>query len=291
MVLIPRLKTQKNNIKYFGAGLNKKRSSKPVIIDTDNKKIGFFGFQWGFTGVTYSSENNYGASPLYIKYIQKVLSEYKQLDYKVIYLHFGTEFEDYPEPYQKYIVDKLIDLDLVDIIIGNHPHCIQGYKEENIEGKKKLVFYSLGNFILPEVNYGDKKLEFPQKSKFGFFVNIDFEKNLDYAIIPYKLVNDSTKAIDLTIKERKLFFNKINKISTPLKLGYQEYKSFYKKNRNRKFRPLMTKNKKINFLKKKIYKFIEYIIVNSSKRIGLYKLLRYIYRKLERLKQLFKKKG
>lgn len=103
-------------------------------------------------------------------------------------MHFGTEYEDYPEPYQKDIIDRLIKMDLVDIIIGNHPHCIQGYEDKKVKNKRKLIFYSLGNFILPEVKYDNKKLDFPNKSNFGFFVNIDFKNNLHYEIIPYKLM-------------------------------------------------------------------------------------------------------
>lgn len=276
-------KLSNNNIKYFGAGLNNKESFKPVIINKGNKKIGFFGFAWDFTDAINSSDKNFGTASVYINNIKKTLKQFSYLDYKIIYFHFGTEFEDYPEPYQKYMVDKLIELDLVDIIIGNHPHCIQGYEDRKIKNKRKLIFYSLGNFILPEVKYDNKKLDFPQKSNLGFFVNIDFENNLDYEIVPYKLINNSTEAIELSNKEKNMFLNEIKEISCPLKFSYHKYRKFYKKNRNRKFRPVMTKNQKINILKKNIYKFFESNIVNVSKKIGLYKLLRYLYRKLENI--------
>ena len=45
-----------------------------------------------------------------------------------------------------------------DLVIGNHPHWIQGYEVY----KDKYVFYALGNFIFDQ--------EWSQKTKEGFYI-------------------------------------------------------------------------------------------------------------------------
>ena len=63
-------------------------------------------------------------------------------DYKIAYLHWGTEFIPYPSVEQKQFAHWLIDVGF-DLIIGMHPHVLQGYEIY----KGKYIFYSLGNFV------------------------------------------------------------------------------------------------------------------------------------------------
>lgn len=268
-----------NNIKHFGAGRNALEANKPVIIRNNDVEIGFFGFAWDFTdAINYNnSTKGFGTNPVDIDIIKKILSQYKDVDYKVAYFHFGTEYEDYPEPYQKYIIEELFSDDLLDIVIGNHSHCIQGYKFK----KGKLAIYSLGNFILPENKYINGKLSYPEKSHIGYFVIVNFSQKINFEIFPYKLTQNSNKVIMLNEKDYKNFKSKIRKISKPLSMNYKQYRNFYKKNRYRKFRPLMTKNKKINNTKKEIakaYYFIKrniYIIIKKSlKKIGVFEKIK-----------------
>ena len=60
-------------------------------------------------------------------------------------MHWGNEFTFTPTSEQEYLANYLNSLG-VDIIIGNHSHCIQPIKWINNE-HKTLVYYSLGNFV------------------------------------------------------------------------------------------------------------------------------------------------
>lgn len=55
--------------------------------------------------------------------------------------HWGIEKEYYPTDYQQTTAHALIDAG-ADLVIGNHPHVLQGVEEYN----GRLILYSLGNF-------------------------------------------------------------------------------------------------------------------------------------------------
>lgn len=55
--------------------------------------------------------------------------------------HWGVEGDHYPNDFQRNLGHKLIDAG-ADLVIGNHPHVLQGMEEYN----GKIIIYSLGNF-------------------------------------------------------------------------------------------------------------------------------------------------
>lgn len=63
-------------------------------------------------------------------------------DRLIVSLHWGTEYMTLPSPGQVTLARKLIDLG-ADIIIGHHPHVLQGIERYN----NGIIAYSLGNFI------------------------------------------------------------------------------------------------------------------------------------------------
>lgn len=62
-------------------------------------------------------------------------------DLVVACCHWGIEREYYPNEYQRNLGHQLIDAG-ADLVIGNHPHVLQGIEEYN----GKIICYSLGNF-------------------------------------------------------------------------------------------------------------------------------------------------
>lgn len=68
-----------------------------------------------------------------------------EVDVVILTLHWGIEYQHLPESYQSQMAKDFIDAG-ADVIIGHHPHCIQGV--ETYHGG--LIFYSLGNFIFDQ---------------------------------------------------------------------------------------------------------------------------------------------
>ena len=63
----------------------------------------------------------------------------------VVYIHWGSEFLDWPDMKQRQAADWLIKSG-ADIIVGHHPHLVQ--KPACLHGK--IVFYSLGNLVFDQ---------------------------------------------------------------------------------------------------------------------------------------------
>ncbi|MFA6534448.1 MAG: CapA family protein, partial [Patescibacteria group bacterium] len=68
-----------------------------------------------------------------------------QTDLVIVNLHWGNEYEHQFNRYQQAVGRALIDAG-ADIIIGHHPHVVQGV--EVYRGRP--IFYSLGNFIFDQ---------------------------------------------------------------------------------------------------------------------------------------------
>lgn len=223
-----------SDIEWFGAGENKKQAYKPYIVCSNDMKIAIFGFAWKYTGATVAKEHTAGVAGIIIKEIRAVLEAYKSYDRKIAYFHFGTEFEDIPEPYLKRLTEELMEEGYLDVIIGNHPHCIQGVYKKVISGEEKVCFYSLGNLIIPEGEYYKGTLRYPEKSNLGFGVLYDTETN-SYEYVPYKIVS---KGRELQTIHADILQERLEQYSKPLYLSDVEYQIYYKKNRKNRKRPV-----------------------------------------------------
>ena len=132
----------KEKIKTIGAGINKKASSKTLIVGKEIK-IGLLSLTKEWKQL-HSSENTPGC--IYLNDYNTIRSQIDELKSKVNYIvaivHGGDEFASMPMPYDRNKYIKLLD-EGIDIIVAHHPHVTQNY--ERIWNK--TIFYSLGNFI------------------------------------------------------------------------------------------------------------------------------------------------
>ena len=76
-------------------------------------------------------------------YIEDGIAKLKEENVDIILAccHWGIERDNYPTDYQRTLGKKCIDLG-ADLVIGHHPHVLQGIEEYN----GKYIIYSLGNF-------------------------------------------------------------------------------------------------------------------------------------------------
>ncbi|MFW5795186.1 MAG: CapA family protein [Bacillota bacterium] len=227
-----------NGIKYFGIGKNNKEALKPIIIETQNFKISVYGFLWPFIGGKIAGKSSYGSPSIEVGNFRDIEDD---SDLKIAYIHWNQEFEYYPEPYSKHIAYLLSNK--FDIIAGSHSHCIQGIEKRN----NSEIFYSLGNFSVPHIEYSGKILKsYPKYSYESFFPVFEKSDNLTYNIIPFQISNDGCVLSKLGEKDN--FFTRLNNISEPLKLCYKKYRKFYVKNKKRKLKFTTTRSHFINRL-------------------------------------------
>lgn len=131
-------------IDYVGAGENSERAAEVIVYENQGKKIGYFASSrviYQSDWVATSSRN--GMQSAYdIEYmVEAVKAAKEKCDYLIVYMHWGVEYNNYPEDYQREWARLYIDAG-ANAVIGCHPHVVQGFEIYN----GCPIVYSLGNF-------------------------------------------------------------------------------------------------------------------------------------------------
>lgn len=132
-------------IPYAGAGSTKARAEEAVFVEAGGRKIGVLSASRVIPVVGWNIENHQPG--LFCTYsstrmVARIKEIEQECDFVVVYVHWGKEYQEYPENYQRELAKKYIDAG-ADLVVGSHPHVPQG-----IEYYKGVpIVYSLGNFI------------------------------------------------------------------------------------------------------------------------------------------------
>lgn len=120
----------------------------PLIILKHGLKIALFNYTYGTNGIPVDSPNvvNVINRRQILRDIQRADSMH--VDVKIVFLHWGREYEPKPSDEQKSLARFLVQSGM-DIVVGSHPHVVQTYEEimDTVRKKNVPIFYSLGNFI------------------------------------------------------------------------------------------------------------------------------------------------
>lgn len=208
------------NKEFFGAGLNKNEALKPLHVDVKGVKMAFIAFNRFNTAKT----NKAGTAPEDINYICKMIKKLKKEGcFVVVYPHWNYQWIDYPAPDERAKGYKIIKAG-ADIIVGAHPHIVQGYERY----REKMIFHSLGNFVFRNTKYSKPIPQFGKSFVLQLIINDDF--SYEYKIIP--VYNDNDGARLMTDEECKDFFVHMDKISSVLYNKKESHLLFYKNGKN-----------------------------------------------------------
>lgn len=175
-------------------------------IGSLNRKITRFNFKEKTFGLLAFSKRReaFSDNPLYWVHpeyneIEIEIQKLKDCNFKIVYIHWGNEFIDYPNVEQKKFAHWLIDIGF-DLVIGTHPHVMQGYEIYN----DKYIFYSLGNFLfnMPTA-----------ETRHSAIVNIDIiDKELKISH-NYVLINKNNQPVIVGAEcvPKKFLFETLNK--------------------------------------------------------------------------------
>jgi poly-gamma-glutamate synthesis protein (capsule biosynthesis protein) len=170
------------------AGVRRQASDRPFVVFTSGGiRFGFYAACWGMNNPALLR-----SSGLHIEVVEGLVSSVRQpvhlgrihealaameaegVDFKVVYLHWGYEFELYPCPELMQVGRSIIEAG-ADVLMGSHPHVVQpvevcflnGYerryaqqsdlpalaeqtgcllRDDTGRPRKGLIVYSLGNF-------------------------------------------------------------------------------------------------------------------------------------------------
>ncbi|WP_018924084.1 CapA family protein [Salsuginibacillus kocurii] len=139
---------EQSPLAHTGAGRNKEEAYTPHRVDIDGETIKILAFSRVLPTMNwYAGEEKPGiASGYQEERVQDIIQKHEQkADYLFVYMHWGTEGEPWPEPYQRTYAQAMAEAG-ADAIIGAHPHVLQGFEFFD----EVPVAYSIGNFLFPD---------------------------------------------------------------------------------------------------------------------------------------------
>lgn len=121
-----------------------KDSLHPLLLEAKGFKLALLNYTYGTNGLPVTAPNivNMIEPEKIVKDL--ALARSMNTDAIIVFVHWGSEYQSLPSPWQKDIA-KLFFKNGADIVIGAHPHVIQPmeWDREN----DQFIAYSLGNFV------------------------------------------------------------------------------------------------------------------------------------------------
>ena len=142
---------EKAGITPIGVYAHEARDKAPLVIkEVNGIKVAFLAYSYGFNGIEeYISKedyNNYLSDLNEDKMKAEIERAEKEADITVVMPQMGIEYQLEPTEEQKILYHKMIDWG-ADLIFGGHPHVVEPAETVEKDGDKKLIIYSMGNFI------------------------------------------------------------------------------------------------------------------------------------------------
>lgn len=130
-------------LSFVGAGENAS-SDTYAVFEVNGLTIGLFAYSALPPEGFFFHEDKPTVAYIGTTNLSRLEKEIKAVDcdFRIVYVHWGIEYEPYKSETQERIAKSAIDAG-ADLVVGAHPHVLQG--KEVYQGK--YIYYSLGNFI------------------------------------------------------------------------------------------------------------------------------------------------
>ena len=142
---------EKAGMTPIGVYTHEPREKAPIVIkEVNGIKVALLAYSYGFNGIEeYISKEDYDNHLSDLnedKMKAEIERAEKEADITIIMPQMGIEYQLEPTEEQKQLYHKMIDWG-ADIIFGGHPHVVEPAETVEKDGDKKLIIYSMGNFI------------------------------------------------------------------------------------------------------------------------------------------------
>jgi len=137
-------------------GVDRGALQAPVILRVGDVRIGYLAFSYSAGGAAAANDAvrvaKIGGKPL----VGAIVAARPMVDYLVVSLHLGKEFEPRATDTQRGIVHAAIDAG-ADLVVGHHPHVPQEIEKY----RHGFIAYSLGDFVFdhPEASVDGALIE------------------------------------------------------------------------------------------------------------------------------------
>lgn len=228
--LFSTLKALENSgLSYVGAGKDIAEAQAPVYLNISGKKIAILARTSVIvSSPSYASKKQPGVAFLDIAETrEKICHCCNTADIVILIIHWGLEEYEYPSPHQRKLAKEFVETG-VDLVLGHHPHVIQGVEKIN----NSLINYSSGNFVFDEFIWSFINMDGVLQKNFskltnnnrkGCILKVNFYKNkITYNLIPTSINNEGAVLLD-NFKARKKDFKRLSS-----RLKWPGYSFFWK---------------------------------------------------------------
>lgn len=137
----------KQDVLTSGTYLSQEDYDRIEVREVNGISYSFISYTYGMNGL-YPPEGEEYAVACYKgsedELLNKVSKAKEMADVVIVAMHWGDEYNTEPNEEEVTLAQQLSDVG-ADIIIGNHPHCIQPV--EWLNDHKTICFYALGNCV------------------------------------------------------------------------------------------------------------------------------------------------
>ncbi|MCK9368389.1 CapA family protein [Candidatus Dojkabacteria bacterium] len=183
----------KNNIQYFGGGVNSKDSHTPRVVTKNGIKFAFIGFNFIPPYSYYSTSTKAGNNNVSLNIMKNDISKAKKIaDVIIVDMQFGNEQDTKPDKNTKENARYAIAQG-AEIVLGVNGYIPQGFEIANNKG----IFYSLGGFINAKATKGMLvKHIFYGKKYIGFeLLPLSFSSNLTIGLAEGSIKDTMTSTV------------------------------------------------------------------------------------------------
>ena len=220
-------KLQNGQISSAGTYVNEqdRQARYPVVVEINKIKIALLNYTYGTNGLTVNAPVSINMLNDTAQIKQDLESaKNQQVDVIIAFLHWGTEYQQTPNQKQKTQAEFFFQ-NGTDIIVGSHPHVMQPveyFAYDQIDTtKKKLVYWSLGNFISNQRN---------PHTDGGILAAFTLSKNTktnqvwveNQSVIPYWVYRNTSLFPSYFVLPAERFFND----TTTFPFSQEDYRAF-----------------------------------------------------------------
>jgi len=184
-------------ILYYGAGHDLDEAMTPVYFEIEGKTIAYVAASRAEKNkmTPQATEDAPGILRCYDTelFIQTIKEAKEKSDYVIAYVHWGTEFTYELEKVQLTTGKEYLDAG-ADVVIGAHPHCLQGI--EYYAGKP--IIYSLGNFWFNGQTVDTMLLNI-------HFYDDNTEELIELEIVPAIQANNKTTIVTEQLEKERIY--------------------------------------------------------------------------------------
>lgn len=139
---------QHPEVTYLGINKDSTAYNKIKVVEKNGIKMAMLNYTFGLNGLKPPDDKPWLVNMLDKEKMLSDITAAKQIaDVVIVFPHWGTEYSMDISTNQRELTQFFAE-NGVDLVIGTHPHVVEPIEEiTRPDGKKMLVYYSLGNFI------------------------------------------------------------------------------------------------------------------------------------------------